>query len=125
MKFLICGGRDFEDRPFFDRVMHNVTNYWGMPKLVIHGMARGADTLADRWALDNGILVRGFPADWNRHGRAAGAIRNQQMLDEGRPDLVIAFPGGPGTADMVRRAQMVGVQVVDRRTVPNEALDLA
>ena len=59
--------------------------------------------------------MRIFPADWIRHGRAAGPIRNEQMLREGCPDLVVAFhddPGlGRGTADMVRRALAAGVPV--------------
>jgi hypothetical protein len=50
-------------------------------------------------------------ADWNTHGRAAGPIRNQRMLDEVKPELVVAFPGGRGTADMVRRAREAGVNV--------------
>jgi hypothetical protein len=54
-----------------------------------------------------------YPADWAKHGRAASPIRNQQMLDEGRPNLVVAFPGGRGTADMVRRARSAGVEVIE------------
>jgi len=54
-----------------------------------------------------------FLANWRTHGKAAGPIRNQQMLDEGRPHLVVAFPGGTGTADMVRRAKAAGVPVME------------
>ncbi|WP_245576775.1 SLOG family protein [Kaistia adipata] len=78
---------------------------------VISGMATGADTLAAEWAERFGFPLRKFPADWKAHGRAAGPIRNQRMIDEGRPDLVIAFPGGRGTADMVRRAKAAGIEV--------------
>jgi hypothetical protein len=53
-----------------------------------------------------------FPADWKRHGKSAGPLRNQEMLDAA-PDLVIAFPGGRGTADMVRRAKSVNVKVIE------------
>jgi hypothetical protein len=68
---------------------------------VIHGGANGADYIAGRWAQDTGgIPVEEFPADWNRHGNSAGPIRNQEMLDKGKPDLVVAFPGGRGTADI-------------------------
>jgi hypothetical protein len=52
-----------------------------------------------------------YVAQWKKHGRAAGPIRNQRMLDEGKPDLVVAFPGGRGTADMIRRAERAGVPV--------------
>ena len=55
-------------------------------------------------------MIELFPADWKVRGRAAGHIRNQQMLDEGRPHLVVAFPGGRGTADMVRRARAAGIE---------------
>jgi hypothetical protein len=52
-----------------------------------------------------------YVAQWKKHGRAAGPIRNQRMLDKGKPDLVVAFPGGRGTADMIRRAERAGVPV--------------
>jgi len=77
------------------------------------GMARGADMLAWQWAHDFGIPTCEFPADWDRHRRSAGTIRNEQMLREGKPDLVIAFPGGRGTAHMVRIAKAAGVPVRD------------
>ena len=80
--------------------------------LVIHGAARGADTLLDEWAQVWGIPSLAFPAQWRRLGRAAGPLRNGRMLAEGKPDLVIAFPGGRGTADMVRQAEAAGVRVI-------------
>lgn len=57
-----------------------------------------------------GLAVEVHPADWGRYGKAAGPIRNQEMLESGI-DLVIALPGGRGTADMVRRAEGAGVPV--------------
>ena len=71
---------------------------------IIHGGAPGADMLAAEVAQELGIPARAYPADWRKHGRAAGPIRNQLMLDDGKPDIVVAFPGGKGTADMIRRA---------------------
>ena len=53
----------------------------------------------------NGVVVEEFKADWDKFGRAAGPIRNAQMLREGKPDLVVAFPGGRGTANMVAQAK--------------------
>ena len=85
------------------------------PSVVIHGGARGADISADVCALAFGIDVEVYPADWAKHGKAAGPIRNAQMLREGRPDAVLAFPGGRGTADMVRRAKRAGVPVWEWR----------
>lgn len=82
------------------------------PSVVIHGGARGADSLAGEVATKAGVPVEVYPAQWEKHGRRAGPIRNQQMLDEGRPDVVLAMPGGVGTADMVRRAKAAGLRVV-------------
>lgn len=79
--------------------------------LLIHGDAPGADTLAGLYAADHGIDCVAFPANWERHGPAAGPMRNQRMLEVAKPELVIAFPGGKGTADMVRRARKAGVPV--------------
>ena len=79
---------------------------------IIAGGARGADSLAVEWAKSRGIPFQEFPANWSLHGRkAAGPKRNQQMLDENNIFLVIAFPGGSGTADMVARAQKAGIHV--------------
>ncbi len=79
---------------------------------LIHGAAPGADTLAAGWAFDMGITVVACHADWTKHGRAAGPIRNGEMLKR-EPDLVVAFPGGRGTANMVRQAKAAGVRVVE------------
>lgn len=82
--------------------------------VVIHGGARGADSIADGAARRSGLTVEVYRADWPREGKAAGPIRNQRMLTEGRPDRVIAFrmPGeSRGTDDMVRRARAAGVPV--------------
>jgi hypothetical protein len=80
--------------------------------MVIAGGARGADTLAAQWAADRGIPAEVYMADWQGQGRKAGPIRNQRMLDEGRPDLVAAFPGGKGTAGMMALARKAGVPVI-------------
>jgi hypothetical protein len=79
---------------------------------IIHGAARGADTLAGLFAKMFGTKVEAYPADWDTHGKAAGPIRNQQMLDEGKPDLVVAFPGGAGTKHMKETAARRGFRVI-------------
>lgn len=109
-RVLVCGGRDFTNADLMVRIL-DAANAAHPFMCVIYGMARGADDIAKTWAASRGIARLGFPANWERHGRAAGAIRNQQMLDKGRPDLVIAFPGGRGTADMVRRAREANIPV--------------
>lgn len=107
MRVLVCGGRNYNDEATLCYVLDNA----GTIGVLIHGNARGADLLADAWAKRRGIVVEVFPADWTRHGAGAGPIRNKQMLVEGTPDRVIAFPGGKGTADMVRRAKKAGIPV--------------
>lgn len=74
-------------------------------------MARGADSLAVRYAEQYDCPVEKFPALWDEHGRSAGYIRNKLMLDEGQPDLVVAFPGGKGTENMKTIARKAGVEV--------------
>lgn len=80
---------------------------------IITGAARGADRFGGDWAAIEHCLLEEFPAAWEHHGRAAGPIRNRQMLKEGKPDLVIAFPGGNGTANMVKQARQAGVEVIE------------
>jgi hypothetical protein len=84
---------------------------WFPSCAIIHGGASGADKAADEWAIINLTGLEVFPADWEKHGKSAGSIRNQKMLHEGKPDIVVAFPGGAETADMVRKAKRTGVPV--------------
>lgn len=110
MRVLVCGGRDFHDRTKVYATLDRL-HAKRCITIVIQGAADGADRLAAEWGWDRGIMVSSFPADWQTFGRAAGHKRNQQMLDEGKPDGVIAFPGGAGTADMIRRAEAAGIKV--------------
>lgn len=119
MRVLVCGGRDYQDRDSVFRELNKlcgtISDEYPMGTIqltIIHGACRtGADCWADEWAVVNWAQLIEFPAEWRIHGKAAGPIRNQRMLDEGKPDLVIAFPGGRGTADMVRRAKAAGIRV--------------
>ena len=110
--WLICGGRDFTDADLFNSAMSDLISLRGCPNRIIHGAARGADMLADQWGKRMALNVIAMPADWARFGRSAGPRRNQAMLDH-RPDFVVAFPGGHGTADMVRRARKADVDVAE------------
>ena len=71
--------------------------------------------MAGYWARKHRIDNLKFAADWATNGKAAGPIRNRKMLTEGRPDLVVAFPGGRGTADMIAQSKAAGVRVVEVR----------
>lgn len=134
MRVLVCGGRDFGKLP---------TAHWRLPDrgasakekavaefrllgdtletfkidhgitAIIHGGAAGVDRLARNWGLRQLLPVHEFKADWKTHGKGAGPIRNAKMIRDGRPDVVIAFPGGKGTADCVRQARSAGIQVIE------------
>lgn len=111
-RVLVCGGRGYDDIA----EMYAALDALGRGvETVISGMARGADTLAARWARERGKTLLAFPADWTAHGKAAGPIRNTKMLVEGRPTLVVAFPGGPGTADMLKQAKAARVPTLEIR----------
>jgi len=110
MRVLVCGGRSFNDADLLDEVLMSVYRSSG-DLVVIQGGACGADFLAAQWAQARGVPVMSYPAEWHRYGRRAGPVRNQRMLDEGQPDLVLAFPGGRGTADMVARAKKAGTPI--------------
>ncbi|MAK86557.1 MAG: hypothetical protein CMK96_06365 [Pseudomonas sp.] len=113
MRVLICGGRD-PSPEVCDAVWNWVMEHCEAGDVVIHGAARGVDTQAMIAAQTiPGVKHLPFAADWNSHGKAAGPIRNSRMLKEGKPDLVVAFPGGRGTADMVRQARLAGVEVAE------------
>jgi hypothetical protein len=110
MRLLVCGGRDYTDREFIFETLDQLHADREITTL-IHGAARGADTLAGEWAIARSVEVTPYPADWRAHGNLAGPIRNRRMLHEGKPDRVLAFPGGVGTAHMVRIARAFGVPV--------------
>lgn len=119
MKLLVCGGRKYADKEwlfrFLSRTIHQEENAGRLSRapLVIHGDAwTGADRLADEWAVQHWIQPVRCPALWNELGRRAGILRNITML-ELKPDLVVAFPGGRGTAHMVRIAKAAGIRVIE------------
>lgn len=109
MKVLVCGSRDFTDYELLEKTL----NAYGDITEIIHGAARGADTLAGRYGEENDKSVQRYPALWDQYGKRAGPIRNTQMLREGQPDLVIAFrgPNSRGTQNMITQARKAGVEV--------------
>jgi hypothetical protein len=123
MKVLVCGGRDFCEVDQMEYELNFITNpahggKWSFD--LVTGMADGADTLAYQWAQKHGVNTICYPADWKTFGKRAGYLRNKQMLDclleakeEGEDVLVVAFPGGKGTAMMVKLATEAGVEVVE------------
>ena len=114
MRVLVCGDRAYPDPAYLWRRLDEYLPE--PPEAVIDGTAPGADTFAHEWAEAHGIPSLRFPAEWKRYGRAAGPVRNRQMIVEGQPDLVIAFhrdiAHSKGTADMVRQARRAGIDVI-------------
>lgn len=125
-RVIITGGRDYgwnkdpvtkkltpnieQQRHVFDTIerLKIAADEAGRELIIIHGAARGADTLADEAANLFGVKIKPYPVtneDWNRYGKAAGHLRNKQMRDENDPHLVVAFPGGRGTANMCALAK--------------------
>jgi len=113
IRVIVCGGRDYHEADLLYSLLDRELNgrWHGLDVVVVTGGCTGADIMAEAWADERGLTVEKHLADWHRHGRAAGPFRNQKMLDLGA-DYVVAFPGGRGTADMVRRAEGAGVPVL-------------
>lgn len=113
IKMLVTGGRDFADADRVEKVMRGMmSRFPGF--CVVQGGARGADSLARAWCLANGVPCITIDACWDYYGRQrAGGIRNQWMLTYNDISFVAAFPGGSGTADMVRRAKRMGIEVYE------------
>lgn len=112
MKVLVCGSRSWTDYGAVHRALADLVVERGS-FVVMHGAARGADRLAGTAAARLGLEVIEFPADWKRHGRRAGYLRNQEMLAQA-PDLVVAFhrDSSPGTGHMISLARRAGIEVI-------------
>jgi hypothetical protein len=126
MRVLVTGGRDYSDRDLLFAALDRIHQLRPITVL-IHGAAKGVDTLASDWARSRKVLTNSFPPNWQdtshadalvKHtatGRAydarAGFRRNQFMFERGKPDFVLAFPGGSGTKDMVDRASDAHIRV--------------
>lgn len=118
LRVIVCGGRDFRDIDLLENTLDRIHAERGPILHLWHGNARGADCLASYWARrKEGVREHATPANWSKYGLRAGPIRNQNMLGQ-KPDLVIAFPGGKGTADMVKRAKAAGVEVIEVAPTP-------
>jgi predicted NAD-dependent protein-ADP-ribosyltransferase YbiA (DUF1768 family) len=112
MRVLICGARDWTNE---DVIQKKIQDLQQEDLTIIAGGCKGVDTIAEQSARNLGIPVIVFPAEWDKFGRAAGPIRNKQMLTEGKPNLVIAFhpdlENSKGTKDMVFQARKNGIPV--------------
>lgn len=110
-RVLVSGSRNWSDAGTIHSALNEMRAVHGKIT-VVHGGARGADSIADDWARSNDVPVEVYPAQWDKYGKAAGMKRNRQMLDTGI-DVVAAFPLGrsPGTRGMMNIAKTAGVKV--------------
>jgi hypothetical protein len=119
----VCGGRDFNDHRYLYEVLDRLTaqaEAAGLTPFFINGGASGADGLSILYATARGYEYEVFHADWEKFGKAAGPMRNMEMLQKGKPDVVVAFEGGRGTANMVKLAKEAGVKVFEQ---PKKKID--
>jgi predicted Rossmann-fold nucleotide-binding protein len=111
VRLVITGGRDYGDKQAVYEALDAVKKKHPELKVLIHGDARGADTLGKEWALERGITPEPYPANWNKYKNGAGPMRNQEMIDRGKPDAAVAFPGNSGTSDMIKRLTLAKIEV--------------
>jgi hypothetical protein len=115
---VVTGGRDYADVPRLWRWLDALHAKHGFSMLVdgasddVTGPYVGWDYWSHQWALARNVPARRVHADWKQHGRRAGPLRNQDMLDRLLPEICIVGPGGNGTADMARRAEAAGLIMV-------------
>jgi len=110
-RVLVCGSRTWQEALAIWTVLDGLNERPG-EVVLIHGDAKGADTVAAEWAMVRDASVESYPADWDRHGKRAGYVRNQQMLAEGKPDMVWAFRStgeSKGTDMMIDLARKAGI----------------
>jgi hypothetical protein len=113
MRILVCGSRDFTKKYFLRNVLYDYIDNDDL--VIIEGGARGADQLAREWAHDNSVEVETYEAEWETYGKRAGFLRNKEMLEHGKPDLVLAFytdsdNPSKGTKMMTDLARKAGVE---------------
>lgn len=108
---LVCGGRDFSEPEIINSVLDGLHRAQPIG-LLVQGGAQGADWCAMTWAVQRGIDVATFPALWGFYGKSAGRRRNAVMAKYIKYDLCVVFPGGGGTADMVRKAKAAKVPIM-------------
>lgn len=108
MRVVVTGGRDYAD---YAAVKAALDILPVPPSVIIHGDARGLDSLADQWALESGVFVMRMPALWDAQGKGAGMRRNAAMIKLASPEYCVAFPGGRGTLGMISLCTKAGIPV--------------
>lgn len=112
LRMVVAGSRTIGHYPIVADIIEDAIDQFGIsPSTIISGHARGVDSLAEKWAKQNGVKVELHPADWDRYGKAAGHIRNKEMAK--CADCLVAVKDAAakniGTGIMIMEARRVGI----------------
>ena len=113
--------RDYYNYQTLQKAMKSV---WWQPTEIISGCCTGCDKLGERWALENNIPIKKFPADWQKYGKRAGMIRNRQMAEYGEALVAIWNGKSRGTGNMIKTARELGLKVVVQLVNENKEQNL-
>lgn len=109
---LVTGGRRFHQTAYIYNVLDQIHAHRPIT-LLVHGNAMGTDSIAGAWAVERGVPLAIFPANWKGENKAAGPLRNQRILDTVFVDGCVAFPGDRGTNDMIDRVNRAKISLMD------------
>lgn len=110
-KVLVCGGRKFDDEKFLYDILDAMHAEFKFTE-IIHGGAFGADKLAGKWASERGIKETVYRPNYSKYPPHIAPFRRNTVMAQQKPNLVVAFPGGNGTADMVKKAQRHKLNII-------------
>lgn len=111
MKTIIAGSRTITNQKLVDSVITAAQKHFQIQE-VVSGTARGVDLCGETFATQNNIPIKRFPADWNKHGRAAGPIRNEQMAQYADALILIWDGKSRGAASMLRLARKYNLKII-------------
>lgn len=113
MRTIIAGSRNIFD---YDLLLDAIENCGWEITEVVSGTAQGVDRLGEHWANENNIKLRRFPANWNKHGRSAGPIRNKEMANYSEALIALWDGNSCGTEHMIKEAKKCGLKIIVKRT---------
>ena len=114
-RVLVCGGAKFDDYSLLELSLNKILNEYSNDTIeIVSGHAKGADSLGEKYAQKKNLKCTVFNAEWSKYGRAAGPIRNSQMLEYAKQEnpLVVAFWDGEshGTKDTINKAKKSNIR---------------
>ena len=111
MKVIIAGGRDFNQYEVLKDYCDKMLSQQSSSIEIVSGTAKGADQLGERYAKERGYPIKRFPADWDKHGKAAGPLRNKEMADYATALIAFWDEQSKGTKNMIETAKSLGLKV--------------